>query len=71
MNEIHFCDGLTIAVPEDFKAGIQQAAERRGLNVADLVRLTLSDEMSRLGIEHPRLPALHRAAPLLRARRRP
>lgn len=53
---IRFDSRLSLTAPQAYADAVRTAAAGCELTVADFIRSSLSREMRRLGIEHPRLP---------------
>lgn len=55
-----FCESVGAAVTPPFYEAAVKAALTKGLTLADFVRISLSNQMARDGVEHPKLPVLKR-----------
>jgi hypothetical protein len=55
-----FCETIGASVTPPFYTAAVKAAVRQGVTLADFVRTAVSNELTRNGVEHPRLPNLRR-----------
>jgi antitoxin component of RelBE/YafQ-DinJ toxin-antitoxin module len=67
MNDLLFNQRLTVPVTDDLREAVRKAADQNGLTVADYLRVSIDDALTRDGIPFRRLPLLHRPAPSKKA----